>query len=56
MKFILPVKAMVKLMLEKDLPLHSKFIMWAFGILLLALACRLIGFDVDTVVQLFNVK
>lgn len=52
MKIILTAKAIVKLMLEKDLPLHSKFIMWMLGVLVLALSCRLVGLDVDTVIRL----
>lgn len=52
MKLILSAKARVKIMSEKDLPSHSKFIMWMLGVLVLALSCRLVGLDVDTVIRL----
>lgn len=52
MKLILSAKARVKIMSEKDLPSHSKFIMWMLGVLVLALSCRLVGLEVDTVIRL----
>lgn len=52
MKLILSAKALVKIMSEKDLPSHSKFIMWMLGVLVLALSCGLVGLDVDTVIRL----
>lgn len=52
MRIILTAKSIVRVMTEKYLPLHSKFILWAIGVFILAAACKLVGVEVPALIGL----